>query len=99
VLQRFIAVGAFGISCGAQLPSFTNMSTRYLGLRCYGTLTGLSGIAVMTATALGPYIAGVLFDRTQSYAIFLWVGIPLLLVSGALLMMLDRKPKFDPVIA
>jgi MFS family permease len=99
VLQRFIAVGAFGISCGAQLPSFTNMTTRYLGLRSFGTLSGISGIAVMTATALGPYIAGVLFDRTQSYAIFLWVGIPLLLVSGSLLMMLDRKPKFDPVIA
>jgi MFS family permease len=99
VLQRFIAVGAFGISCGAQLPSFTNMSTRYLGLRNYGTLSGLSNIAAMAATALGPYVAGVLFDRTQSYAIMLWAGIPLLLVSGASLMTLDRQPKFAPAVA
>jgi MFS family permease len=94
VVQRFIAVGAFGISCGAQLPSFTNMSTRYLGLRSYGTLSGLTNIAAMAATAMGPFIAGVLFDRTQSYAIILWAGIPLLLVSGAILMM-----KFAPATA
>lgn len=99
VWQRFFAVSAFGLSCGAQLPSFTNMSTRYLGLKSYGTLSGLSNIAAMLATGLGPYIAGRIFDATKSYELVLWAGIPLMLVAGALLVTLDRRPKFDPAFA
>jgi predicted MFS family arabinose efflux permease len=99
IWQRFIAVSAFGLSCGAQLPSFTNMSTRYLGLKSYGTLSGLANIAAMLATGLAPYIAGRIFDETQSYVVGLRAGIPLMLVSGAILMTLDRRPKFDPALA
>jgi predicted MFS family arabinose efflux permease len=99
VWQRFFAISAFGLSCGAQLPSFTNMSTRYLGLKSYGTLSGLSNIAAMIATGLGPYVAGRLFDASKSYEVVLWAGIPLLLIAGAILMTLDRRPKFDPAMA
>jgi MFS family permease len=96
-LQRFIAVGAFGISCGAQLPSFTNLSMRYLGMRSFGALSGLSGIASQVATAVAPFIAAVVWDHTKSYALLLEVGVPALIVSGLILLALDRRPQFELV--
>lgn len=94
-LQRFIAVGAFGISCGAQLPSFTNLSIRYFGMRSFGALSGMTGIASQTATAIAPFVAGVVYDHTRSYAGLLMVGVPALLVSGLILLTLERQPKFE----
>jgi MFS family permease len=95
--QRFVAVSAFGISCGAQLPSFNNMSMRYFGMRSFGALSGISGIATQCATAIAPFIAGVLYDHTKSYAILLAAGIPALLLSGLILLALDRQPRFELV--
>lgn len=98
-LQRFIAVSAFGISCGAQPPSFNNLSIRYFGMRSFGALSGLSGIANQTATAIAPFIAGVVFDHTKSYAALLAIGVPALIVSGLILLSLGRQPRFEPVAA
>ena len=95
-LQRLIAVSAFGISCGAQVPSYINLNTRYFGMRSFATLSGITGIASGAATAIAPFLAGVIFDRTASYTGLLVAGIPLLLVSGVILMSLGRQPEFEP---
>lgn len=96
-LQRLIAVSAFGISSGAQLPSYANLNTRYFGMRSFATLSGITGIASGVATAIAPFIAGVVFDRTSSYSGLLVVGIPLLLASGLVLLLLGRQPQFEPI--
>jgi MFS family permease len=96
-LQRLIAVSAFGISCGAQLPSYANLNTRYFGMRSFATLSGITGIASGAATAIAPFIVGVIFDRTASYSGLLVVGIPLLLASGLVLLSLGRPPQFEPI--
>lgn len=94
VLVRLIAVGAFGVSAGAQMPSYTNLSTRYYGMRSFGTLSSLAGIATQIATAVAPVIGGVLFDATGGYTVMLLAGIPILLVSSLILLSLDPIPDF-----
>jgi MFS family permease len=99
VWQRFLAIGVCGLSFGAQLPSYINLSTRYFGMRNYGTLSALSGIATAIATAIAPFIAGKIYDHTHSYTILLIAGIPLLLTASLILLSLGRIPQFEPVPA
>jgi MFS family permease len=99
VILRTIAVGAFGVSAGAQMPCYTNLSSRYYGMRSFGTLSSLAGIATQLATALAPFIAGVLFDVTGGYTVMLVAGIPILLVSSLILLSLGSIPAFEPAAA
>jgi MFS family permease len=96
VLQRAIAVNLFGVAIGAQMPSFAYLWTRHFGMRSFGALQGIAGIASAAATAIGPVIAGIIFDRTGSYATLLVAGIPMLLVSGLVMLSLGRYPHFEP---
>jgi predicted MFS family arabinose efflux permease len=94
VIIRTIAVGAFGVSAGAQMPSYTNLSTRYYGMRSFGTLSSLAGIATQIPTAVAPFIGGLLFDATGGYTVMLLAGIPILLVSSLILLSLGPIPDF-----
>jgi len=96
VILRTIGVGAFGVSAGAQMPSYTNLSTRYYGMRSFGTLSSLAGIATQIPTAIAPFIAGVLFDVTGGYTVMLVAGIPILLISSLFLLSLGPIPVFKP---
>jgi MFS family permease len=94
-----IAVTVFGLSCGLQGPAFTYLSTRHYGLRSFGTLRGFTASGLAVATAIAPFIAGVVYDQTGSYAPLLITGIPLLLIAGVLLLTLGPYPQFEPVAA
>ena len=99
VLQGAIAANVFGICTGAQMPAFAYLSTRYFGLRSLGTLRGFTSTSGAIATAIGPFVAGLIFDRTGGYMPFLLAGIPMLLLSGALLQSLGPYPRFEPATA
>jgi MFS family permease len=94
VLLRTIGVGAFGVSAGAQMPSYTNLSTRYFGMRNFGTLSSLAGIATQIPTAIAPFIAARSYDITHGYTVMLIAGIPILLVSSLILFSLGPIPDF-----
>jgi MFS family permease len=96
VIVRAIAIDAFGVSAGAQMASYTNLSTRYYGMRSFGTLSSLAGIATQIATAVAPVIAGVIFDVTGGYTVLLVAGVPILLVSSLILLSLGPIPDFKP---
>jgi cyanate permease len=51
------------------------------------------------ASAVGPFLAGQLFDRTHSYTLFLTICIPLALVGGLVVLSLGRYPLFDEAAA
>jgi MFS family permease len=91
-----IAVTVFGLSCGLQGPAFTYLSTRHYGLRSFGTLRGFTASGLAVATAIAPFIAGLVYDQTGSYDPLLITGIPLLLIAGLLLLTLGPYPKFEP---
>lgn len=99
VIVRLIAVSAFGVSAGAQMPSYTNLSTRYYGMRNFGTLSSLAGIATQLATAVAPLIAARSFDITHGYTVMLIAGVPILLVSSLILLSLGPIPDFKSEMA
>jgi MFS family permease len=92
--QRFIAANIFGIAAGGQMPALVYLATRHFGLRSFGTLFGFVGSAMAIATAVAPVLAGLLYDRTHSYALFLTICIPLALVGGLVVSSLGRYPQF-----
>lgn len=99
VLLGAVAANLFGLCTGAQVPAFAYLATRYYGLRSLGTLRGISTTTGAIATAIGPFIAGVVFAQTGGYTPFLLAGIPMLLLSGALLQSLGPYPRFEPASA
>jgi MFS family permease len=98
-LQRLVAVMVFGLSCGLQGPAFTYLSTRYYGMRNFGTIRGFTTSGLAVAAAVAPFIAGVVYDRTGGYHALLIAGIPCLLIAGLLLLTLGPYPKFAPATA
>jgi MFS family permease len=99
VLQGAIAANFFGLVIGAQMPSYTYLSTRQFGMRSFGALQGFGNTATSIATALAPAIAAMVFDRTGSYSTYLLAGIPLCVVAAILLLTLGREPQFEPAAA
>ena len=98
-MQRALAVITFGLSCGMQGPAFTYLSTRYYGMKNFGTIRGFTASGLAIAAAVAPFIAGVVYDRTHSYQALLIAGIPCLVVAGLLVLTLGPYPRFAPATA
>ncbi len=99
VAVKAVAINAFGLSAGAQMASYTNLSARYYGMRSFGTLSSISGMATMFATAVAPFIAGVIYDVTHGYTVLLVAGVPILLTASLCLFSLGPIPQFKPAAA
>ncbi len=65
MLAAFVIV--YGLAVGAPLALLPLVMAESLGLRRFGTLGGLTGLAQTAGAALGPVIAGRIFDLTGSY--------------------------------
>lgn len=87
-------VGAFGFAIGAELDVVLYLVTRHFGLRAFGAL--LSGIITFGAlfSAIGPYAAGWLHDRTGSYNPLLMVVMAAMTI-GALAMASTGRVRHD----
>ena len=56
-----------GLGIGAEIDIAAYLSTRYLGLRAFGTLYGIIFGLISLANAAGPYAMNSVFDLTGSY--------------------------------
>jgi cyanate permease len=59
---------AFGVAAAAPLVLLPLLVAESLGLRRYGTLSGLAGFAGTIGATVGPVAAGRIFDLSGSYA-------------------------------
>ena len=84
LLASFVIV--FGFTFGAPVALLPLVMAESLGLKRFGTLGGLAGLAQATGAALGPVIAGRVFDLTGSYtsAFELFIAIEMLGAMAAL---------------
>lgn len=85
---------ALGFASGAGLQVTTYLVTRYAGLRNFGAIYGTISSTMMAGTAMGPVIAGAVYDATGSYAGLLRVAIPVMLVCSLLFVGLGPYPNF-----
>jgi len=61
-------VVTYGLTIGAPLSLVPLVMAESLGLRRFGSLAGLTGLFNILGAALGPVVAGRVFDRTGGYA-------------------------------
>jgi len=60
-------VVTYGLTIGAPLSLVPLVMAESLGLRRFGSLAGLTGLFNILGAALGPVVAGRIFDRTGGY--------------------------------
>lgn len=89
-----IAVLINGYAAGMKLQLCGYLTARYAGLRHYGVIFGAMTSVTAMAAAAGPLLAGLIFDRFQSYAPLLIGGSVISLLSGLLVLSLGRYPEF-----
>ena len=82
----------FGISFGARGPIMTAMAAAHFGGPAFGTIFGNITLAHGLGTALGPWAAGFLFDRTGDYRVTFVVAMLSLAVACAATLILHRLP-------
>ncbi len=84
-----------GYAGGAALHMTNYLSTRYAGLGHFGKIFGVVSSLMGLAAGISPLLAGIVFDRTGSYDLVLFTGIPLAIVAGVLVASLGRYPDFN----
>lgn len=89
-----IAAAAFlGLTVGAEVDVVFYLTSRYFGLKSYGTMLGMMTSAFSLGMAAGPLAAGTIYDRWNSYSGFLWLVIVLIGISSIALASLGA-PRF-----
>jgi MFS family permease len=74
----------FGIGLGAVVPIFPARAADIFQGSHYGRIYGFLSLAGGTGAALGSWISGLIFDITQSYEIFFFLSIVLMICSALL---------------
>jgi MFS family permease len=65
----YLGTMAFGLTMGCLVMMQTLIIGECFGMNSFATVVGLAGVFVQTGAAIGPWIAGVIYDATQSYRI------------------------------
>jgi MFS family permease len=76
-------ISTYGLSFGGPLAMLPLVMAESMGLRRFGTLYGLVGIFHTAGSAMGPLIAGRIFDMHASYANAFEIFIVLLIIGSA----------------
>ena len=85
------------IGGGAESDTLGYLSTRYFGLRAFGTIYGFVFAGFMLGTAVSPYFFGATFDAFHSYGVALELAAGLLILLYGLLLALGPYPTFRAV--
>lgn len=90
-----LLIGAIlGLSLGAEVDVIAYLSSRYFGMRNYGTLFGTMVGVFSVGIGFGPTAAGAIFDKFGVYDWVFWIFGPLSAVSAALVGFLGPYPNF-----
>ena len=92
----FLFAAVYGLAWGGQSVLISPLVAELFGLSSHGVILGLAVFIMTIGGALGPVIAGGIFDITDSYALS-FVAYTLVAVIGlvlAILLRLTKKPEF-----
>jgi predicted MFS family arabinose efflux permease len=79
-----------GLTQGAEIDIFGYLTTRYFGLRSFGSLFGGVLLALSLGTGLGPLVASKVFDVTGNYSGFMWLTIASVIAASLCFATLPR---------
>jgi MFS family permease len=80
----------FSIPYGGEIPQIPLYIGKYFGTKSMATLVGLNVFVITIGGAIGPWLAGTIFDSTDSYRPAFIVGTAAALISLGLLIVLRR---------
>ena len=80
---------SLGFSLGAEVDVIGYLVGRYFGLRRYGQIYGYMFAVFTIGTGVGPFLMGLSFDATHSYAAALGLFGAMLVVSSVMISLLD----------
>ncbi|MDB5884304.1 MAG: major facilitator superfamily transporter [Polaromonas sp.] len=89
-----LATVLIGIGTGAEFDIAAFLVSRYFGMRAYGRLFGVHVSLITVASALAPWLFGLLYNSTGSYTAMLTICGAIFLVAPLLLLPLGRYPVF-----
>ncbi|MBB4858623.1 putative MFS family arabinose efflux permease [Novosphingobium chloroacetimidivorans] len=92
-----VAMMINGYAAGTKMQLCGYLTTRYAGMRNYGTIYGFMSSLIALSGGLGPLLAGLTFDTFGGYGPFLVAGAAISLVSGLLVFSLKAYPRWDPL--
>jgi MFS family permease len=81
-----------GLAFGMEIDLLAFLTSRYFGMRHFGTLLGILQGAVLLCIATGPLIIGVAYDKTGSYSLILQILAATFGLCAVLILLLGRYP-------
>jgi MFS family permease len=81
-----------GASLGGEYDIIIYLTTRHFGLKRFGAIFATVLVFLTAATATGPLIAGLIYDWTGNYDLYLWLTIPVILASALMVGTLPKAP-------
>ena len=84
-----------GLSLGSEFDCLMYLATRHLGLKRFGMMFAVMLVFLSLGAATGPLAAGVIFDHTQSYRLYIWLLFPVVTVASLLIGFLGPYPQLD----
>ena len=86
-----------GYSTGAKLQICTYLTSRYAGMKNFGSIYGVMSSMIALASGMGPMVAGYVYDETGGYVLFLWAGAIGSLVAGLMVFKLGPFPDWGDI--
>ncbi len=93
----YAATLAFGLTMGSLLMMQSLIVGECFGMVSFATISGLAGVFGSTGAALGPMIAGIIYDATSSYRIAFLI-FSVVSVVASVIIFLARPPKLPAVV-
>ena len=84
-VSQAVAAAIFGLTLGSEVDVIAYLAAKHFGLKNFGALYGVLQMALAAGTAFGPLAAGAVFDRYQSYSMFLMLTAALMAASAVAL--------------
>src|SRR5216683_5613797 len=81
IILTFVPI--YGMSIAAPLMLLPLLTAESLGIKRYGFLSGLAGLAQTFGAMVGPIVAGRIFDITSSYALAFELCIAVMIIGAA----------------
>ncbi|MFL9862188.1 hypothetical protein PQR72_41825 [Paraburkholderia madseniana] len=88
-----------GLSLGAEVDMISFLTSRYFGMKSYGRIYAVIYSAFVVGAAIGPVLAGRLFDLQGNYQQALWMVISLLLAGAGAISTLPGYVGFRKTVA
>lgn len=85
-IMLYLGTFIFGLTMGSIIMTQSLITAECFGMTSFATISGLMGMFVSAGSAIGPAIAGMTYDATQSYhfAFTLFAGLSLLASTAIL---------------